>query len=150
MSAAPRKGTVLAFDFGLRRIGVAVGQWQTCTASPVTCLSAREGQPDWSAVQKLLDTWEPGCLVVGRPLNMDGSEQPITLAADKFARRLHGRFGLPVHRHDERLTSIEAEREMFQLLDTRQARRANLDARAACLILEGWFAESTDGAGPQP
>ncbi|RMF19924.1 MAG: Holliday junction resolvase RuvX [Gammaproteobacteria bacterium] len=134
---------VLAFDFGLKRIGVAVGQSVTGTASPETILSARDGQPDWHEVAALLETWQPQQLVVGLPLNMDGTDTSITPNARKFAKRLHGRFGLPVDLVDERLTTREVRHE----LDLRGGRRQSVtrvDALAAVVILESWFAQQAE------
>ena len=84
---------IIGFDFGTHNIGVAVGQTITGTASPLPALKAKDGQPDWSKVEKMIAEWQPKLLVVGLPLNMDGSEQPLTDLARKFANRLHGRFG---------------------------------------------------------
>ena len=94
---------MLAFDFGLRQIGVAVGNRETGTSQPLTTLRARDGIPDWAQVGTLLAEWQPGQLIVGQPLNMDGSESELSRLASKFGRRLEGRFGLPVQYMDERL-----------------------------------------------
>jgi putative Holliday junction resolvase len=99
-AAQPR--TLLAFDFGLKRIGVAVGQTQTRSASRLTTVSVKREHPDWTAIAKLIEIWTPDALVVGLPLNMDGSEQEMTLRAKRFGRQLEGRFGLPVHLVSER------------------------------------------------
>ena len=93
--------TIIGFDFGTKSIGVAVGQSITATASALTAISAKEGIPDWLIVENLLKEWQPERLVVGLPLNMDGTEQPLTQRARKFGNRLHGRFGLPVDFQDE-------------------------------------------------
>ena len=136
--------TVLAFDFGTQKIGVAVGQSLTQTATPLTELSAREGQPDWNQVASLIDEWQPQIFVVGVPVNMDGSEFDLTLRARKFGQRLHGRFGKPWHEMDERLTSFEA-REKSQIHHKRSTGRSSktalVDSVAASLILQSWFAE---------
>src|SRR5690554_6952006 len=108
-AAAPANAvTLLAFDYGLRQIGVAVGNRVLGTAQALTVLRARDGIPDWTEIARLLDEWQPGLLVVGDPLNMDDSVSPLAERARKFARRLHGRFGLPVVMADERLSSFEA------------------------------------------
>jgi putative Holliday junction resolvase len=127
--------TLLGFDFGSRRIGVAVGQRITGTASALTTLAARDGQPDWNQISKLLETWQPQALVVGQPLQLDGSRSDITAAAERFARRLEGRFRLPVYLCDERLSSHAAE----HWSDTRNAHRGGLDAAAAQIILQDWL-----------
>lgn len=131
-------GTVMAFDFGLKRIGVAVGQAVTRTGSPETILDARDGQPDWQVVGRLIEDWRPVQLVVGLPLNMDGTDTSITPNARKFANRLHGRFGLPVALVDERLTTREVRHELEQRGSARQSAR-RVDALAAVVILESWF-----------
>ncbi len=100
--------TFLAFDFGLRHIGVATAQTLTTTSTPLAILSAKCGTPDWDQIAALLAEWLPDALVVGLPLNMDGSESDMSARARKFANRLEGRFGLAVHMADERLSSREA------------------------------------------
>lgn len=133
--------TSLGFDYGLKRIGVAVGQSITGTASPLPALACRDGQPDWERVEALLKEWRPGALIVGLPYNTDGGEQPISTAARRFARRLTGRFGLPVYLVDERYSSASAE---ARLAETRQqgrrrVRKTDIDSAAACIILESWL-----------
>src|SRR5690554_7331154 len=104
---------VLGFDFGTSSIGVAIGQSITGTATPLTALRAKDGQPDWSQVERLLKEWQPDFVVVGLPLNMDGTEQPLTERARKFGQRLHGRFGIQVVYQDERLTTVAAKEYLF-------------------------------------
>ena len=142
MADKPKQlGTVLAFDFGLKRIGVAVGQGVTATASPLTSLKAVNQKTDWEGIARLLAEWRPDRLVVGLPLNMDGSEQELTRAARRFSRRLEGRFHLPVELVDERLSSVEARSRMAgETRDWRRAEQAGeVDRRAAQVILETWF-----------
>ncbi|WP_423063226.1 Holliday junction resolvase RuvX [Candidiatus Paracoxiella cheracis] len=127
----PKHNTLLGFDFGMRRIGVAVGQMITRTANPVAVLNARDGVPNWEHVQELIDTWNIDAIVVGIPLNMDGSKQPVTFAAQRFANKLSSRYGLPVYTVDERLTTLEAKRHQ----------QKELDSYAAKLILEQWLRE---------
>ncbi|WP_241488341.1 Holliday junction resolvase RuvX, partial [Winslowiella iniecta] len=105
--------TMLSFDFGTKSIGVAVGQQLTGTARPLTAIKAQDGIPDWNLIERLLKEWQPDLVVVGLPLNMDGTEQPLTARARKFANRLHGRFGVPVELHDERLSTVEARADLF-------------------------------------
>lgn len=132
---------LLGFDFGMRKIGVAVGQAITKSASPLTIIKAKDGIPSWTLVESLIKTWEADALVVGIPYNMDGSEQEISFAARKFAARLEVRYRLPVFLMDERLTTVEAKREW-------KARRGShlieqeVDSVAAKLILESWFREN--------
>ena len=136
-----RVETVLAFDYGLRWIGVAVGQSLTGTANPLPTLKARDGIPDWEQIAQLLEEWQPTRLVVGRPLNMDGSESELSQRADKFARRLHGRFGLPVAQCDERLSSFEAKGQILEQKQSRDFKAKQVDSLSAVLILESWFRE---------
>ncbi|MDT7525785.1 Holliday junction resolvase RuvX [Pseudidiomarina sp. GXY010] len=134
---------VLGFDFGTHSIGVAVGQTITGTASPLAALKAKDGQPNWDLVAKLIQTWQPKLLVVGLPLNMDGSEQPLTDLARKFANRLHGRFGLPVELQDERLTTVAAKEELFARGGYRQLQKDKIDSAAAQLILEDYLSHQS-------
>ncbi|WP_413737088.1 Holliday junction resolvase RuvX [Sodalis sp. RH21] len=131
--------TMMAFDFGTKSIGVAIGQEITCTARPLTAFKAQEGVPDWQQVEKLLQEWQPDVIVVGLPLNMDGTEQPLTLRARKFANRLHGRFGFEVVLHDERLSTVEARADLFERGGYRALNKGRIDAGSAVIILESWF-----------
>ena len=129
---------LLGFDYGTHKIGVAVGQPLTGTASPLETLGLVNNKPDWSRIARLLEEWQPQALVVGHPLEMTGREANNAEGAKKFARQLHGRFHLPVHMADERLTSREAW--------TRLGREAGkdptrVDSYAAKLILETWLNE---------
>ena len=129
----------MAFDFGLRQIGVAVGNTESRTSNALTVLRAREGQPDWEEVGKLILEWRPDLLLVGDPLNMDGSASEVGVRAARFARRLHGRFGLPVTQVDERLSSREA-REQARATGRRHDPKARpVDALAADIILRSWL-----------
>jgi len=132
---------LLGFDFGTHNIGVAVGQTITGTASPLPALKAKDGQPDWQKVEKMIAEWQPKLLVVGLPLNMDGSEQTLTDLARKFANRLHGRFGLPVELQDERLTTVAAKEELFARGGYRELSKDKIDSAAAQLILEDYLAQ---------
>jgi putative Holliday junction resolvase len=126
------QGTVLAFDFGLKHIGVASGQTITRTAAPLTTFDARDGRPDWEAVGKLVKEWRPVRLVVGLPLNMDGTESEMSERARRFAARLEAHTSVPVDMADERLTS-RAVRDSDQP-----------HAAAAALIAETWL-NAADG-----
>lgn len=130
--------TLLGFDFGTRRIGVAVGQEVTGTARPLTTLRSPNGAVDWEAVSRLIEQWRPDALVVGVPLHMDGTEQEMTRAARRFGNRLRGRYNLPVHTVDERLTSDEAER-LLRDAGRGGAEKGVIDAVAAQLILQAWL-----------
>ena len=134
---------VLAFDYGGRRIGVAVGQTLTGTASPAGTVPARGDGPDWTAVTACLRTWAPARLIVGLPYNMDGSDTVLTGACRAFGEGLARRFGLPVEFVDERLTSVAANEELREARRSgaraRRVRREDIDANAARLILETWL-----------
>lgn len=132
--------SVLSFDFGTKSIGVAVGQAITGTATPLAALKAKDGIPDWLQVEKLIKEWQPSLCVVGLPLNMDGSEQPLTDLARKFANRLHGRFGVQIHLQDERLTTTSVREALFERGGFRELQKGRVDSAAACLILEDYFA----------
>lgn len=131
--------SILAFDYGLKSIGVAVGQRLTGTASPLKALKAQDGTPDWEQIGKLLTEWQPELIVVGLPLNMDGSEQPFTARVHKFVNRLHGRFGVKVVTQDERLTTVEARAELFSRGGFKKLSKDAVDCLSAVLILESWF-----------
>jgi len=130
---------VLGFDYGTQKIGVAVGQSITGTARELCVLKAGDGVPHWDEIAKLLSEWQPDALIVGLPLNMDGSGSDISQRAEKFARRLHGRFNLPVHLHDERLSSFAARGERLSQGGGRKSRNKPIDALAAALIVEGFL-----------
>lgn len=134
--------TLLAFDFGTKSIGVAIGQQLTGTARPLPALKAQDGTPDWNKIEVLLKEWQPDRVVVGLPLNMDGSEQLITARARKFANRIHGRFGLQVDLHDERLSTVEARTELFERGGFRALSKGSIDSLSAVIILESWFENS--------
>ncbi len=133
-----RQGTILAFDFGTKRIGVAIGNTLTGTARPLTVLKANDGAPDWQQLTTLVTQWQPVQLVVGLPLNMDGTESELSTRARRFANRLGGRLSLPVATVDERLSSFEARGEIMRS-EQRPGARPEVDALAASLILETWL-----------
>lgn len=132
---------LLGFDFGLKRIGVAVGQGVTKTASPLQTLAAKSGVPDWHEIKKLISKWRPDALIVGIPLNMDGTEQKMSQHARAFADQLRKRCEIPVHEIDERLTSKEARARLFTQGGFKALQDGQVDAMAAQLILQNWFAE---------
>lgn len=138
--SAAANATFLCFDFGTKTIGVAVGQSVTGTASALTELRASDGVPEWSEVQRLIDEWQPHTVVVGLPLNMDGSESELSTRARKFANRIHGRFGVVVALADERLSSFEAKGEIIEREKSSDFKRHQVDSLAARLILESWLA----------
>jgi len=144
-------GTCLAFDVGLKRIGVAVGESRLRSARPLRTIDNRSGTPDWTAIDALLDEWRPVRLVVGLPFTADGGEQEMTRQARGFMKRLAKRSGIDTVGCDERHTSVEAGRaiagERAQGLRTRRAGRGDHDTVAAALILERWF-EACGEAAP--
>lgn len=131
--------TVLGFDFGTKRIGIAVGSTVTGSARPLLTLPARDGVPDWIRLTQVVVEWNPARLVVGLPLNMDGSDSEITVRARSFARKLSGRLVLPVDTIDERLTSFEARGEILRAGNSKQ--KQDVDALAAALIVQSWLAQ---------
>ncbi|WP_455209387.1 Holliday junction resolvase RuvX [Kaarinaea lacus] len=147
MTPFPR--TLLAFDYGTKRIGVAVGQELTKTATPLLTLDNPSGNIDWNAIDQLVTEWHPDAFVVGLPLNADGSEHHVSKAAKQFGNQLQARYNLPTYWIDERLTSSEAESmiaagrsgKKFRQKPgaKRQTAKARVDSVAAKLILESWF-----------
>lgn len=140
-------GTVLGFDVGSRRIGVAVGSAFGTGARALAVVDVHAQGPDWSAIDRLNKEWRPDGLVVGDPMTLDGGDQPIRKRAHAFARELHARYRLPVVMIDERASSIEAaQRFANERAEGRKRRRdaAALDAVAAAVIIERWFAAPQD------
>ena len=133
--------TLLGFDFGPRKIGVAVGQTITRSATPLTTLRSQDERPDWVRIGALIQEWRPSALVLGLPYNMDDTEVDWSPRVHRFARQLQGRFGLSVHLVDERLTSIEAQRRLSASPGRKPPTREAVDAAAAALILETWLSE---------
>lgn len=133
------KAYFLGFDFGTRSIGVACGQNVTMSAQALDALPAKNGQPDWQQIEALITQWQPAAFVTGLPLNMDGSEQVMTARSRKFAKRLHGRFGLPSHTVDERLTTVEARSALFNAEGYRGLEKGRVDSEAARILLESWL-----------
>ena len=126
--------TALAFDYGTRRIGVAAGQSLSASAEPVAAVAVDNGRVDFDAIAALVETWQPDVFVLGRPRRADDSRHPMEDAIERFARRLEGRYGRPVHRVDEHLSSWAGEARGGA--DT----AGGVDAAAAAVILETWFA----------
>jgi len=123
----------MGFDFGMKKIGIAIGQSITGTANPLAIITAKDGQPDWVALEKIVKQWQPNKFIVGLPINMDGTASEMSSKAEKFARRLTGRYDIPHQTWDERLTSFVAKEfaNPYELVD----------AIAAKLILESYFRE---------
>ena len=135
--------SALTFDYGERRIGVAFANRQTSLATPLTTLTASNGEPDWQELDALIAEWQPQILVFGVPYNMDGSDSPLTARAMAFADRMASRFALPTELVDERLTSVEASSELREQrqngIRKRRVRRDDIDRHAARLIAETWL-----------
>jgi putative Holliday junction resolvase len=143
MPEAPAQ-VILAFDFGLRRIGIASGDTVSATAAPCSTISVGDHGLDWLAIERLLRHFQPDLLVVGNPRNVDGSAGALSDAANRFAADLAARAGRPVHRTDEFASSLEAAERLRQQRHSGQRRRrvqrADIDSAAAAIILERWLA----------
>ena len=141
-TARADEAPILAFDFGTRRIGVAVGNTLTRIARPLTTIDAEANAARFSAIAALIDEWRPDLLVVGRAVHADGSEHEMTARAERFARQISGRFGLKVSCMDERFTSVAADAELAGAGIRGKDRKAARDAVAAQLILQSWLDET--------
>ena len=136
-------GTLIGFDFGERRIGVAVGETSTRIANPLGAIEERANDERFRAIGRIVDEWQPVGFVVGRPRHSDDSEHAVAKLAEKFARRLESRYHLPVEFIDETLTSAIAESELREIR-TRASRKSDVDALAAAMILQSYL----DGLAP--
>jgi putative Holliday junction resolvase len=134
--------TILAFDFGTRKIGVAIGNSLTRTARPLITIEEEANAARFERIAALIDEWQPDMLIVGRPLHADGREHGMTARAERFARQLSGRFGLTVALVDERFTTVAADAELASAGVHGKDRKAARDAVAAQLILQSWFDET--------
>ena len=139
--AAVTSGTVMAFDFGTERIGVAVGETSTGLAHPLTTIRGGTSEARFDAIAKLVAVWEPSHLLVGLPVHLDGTEHEMTARARRFARRLEGRFGIAVLLVDERLTTRDAASRLHAAGVNERRQRPVRDRVAAQTILETWLAE---------
>lgn len=135
----PDEKIFLGFDYGLKHIGVAVGQTLTRTAQALTSVRAHDGVADWNEIEKLIATWKPHALIVGNPLNMDGTPQWLTHKAQMFAKQLQQRYHLPVHLVDERLSTVEARAALFAAGGYKALQKKAIDSLSAKLILENWL-----------
>lgn len=131
--------TLLGFDFGTKSIGVATGQMVTATAQPLAAIKATDGIPNWDTIEKVIREWHPDLVVIGLPLNMDGTEQAVTQRAKKFANRLNGRFGVKIALQDERLTTASAKEFIFANGGYKALDKGKIDSISAALILESWM-----------
>ena len=132
---------MLALDFGLRHIGVAVGNTFSRTAQPLAIIKAKDGVPDWAALSSLAEEWRPDRIVVGLPINMDGSPSELSERASKFARQVEGRIGVVVSLVDERLSSREAKRSALAEGHRGDFAAEPIDDQAAAIILSTWLNE---------
>ena len=131
--------TVIAIDFGLRNLGIAVGNTISNTARPLTVMRARDGKPDWEALTSLLAEWQPDRVLVGHPLNMDGTESEMGLRAKKFSRQVEGRLNITVTMVDERLSSREAKALAREAGHPGDFSNEPVDDQAAAIILTTWL-----------
>jgi putative Holliday junction resolvase len=138
---------VLAFDFGMKRIGIAVGQTVTRSARPLVTIAAKAGTPNWVQVETLIKKWHPDAFVVGIPLNMDGTDQPITQHAREFSRLLQEKFNKPIFEMDERLSTKDARARLFAQGGYKALQGGQVDEVAAQLILQTWFDENLSENG---
>lgn len=132
-------GIFLGFDFGMRHIGYAIGQKSTRTATAGGTIPARAGIPDWQKLDLLLKKWQPEALIIGWPLNMDGSVQPLIEHVEQFAKQLQQRYQLPIHFVDERLTTKEARDRLFTAGGYKALTPSLVNGTAAQIILENWL-----------
>ncbi len=135
---------LLGFDFGMKRIGVAVGQTVTKTARPLETLKAKLGLPQWDRLNKIVQKWQPDAFVVGIPLNMDGTEQPLTANAKHFAQMLETRYQIPVYEMDERLSTKDARERIFNEGGFKALQDGQVDSVAAQLILQNWLIQQKE------
>lgn len=133
--------TVLGFDYGTRRIGVAVGQEITASARALITLSSNQGEPDWQQIARLIEEWQPALLVVGMPTSMDNQPHPLAQTVKDFGDQLKQRYNLPVEWIDEKLSSVEAEEILADssIAKHRRQDKAEIDKLAAQIILQSWL-----------
>ena len=134
--------TVMGFDFGTKSIGIAIGQELTGSASSLKAVKAQDGIPNWDHIAVQVAEWQPDLMVVGLPLNMDGTSQEVTFKAKKFANRLHNHYGIPVQTQDERLTTADAKARLFESGGYKNLGKGNVDNMSAVIILESFFESS--------
>jgi putative Holliday junction resolvase len=139
VTAQPSPATVLAFDFGTRRIGVAVGNTLARVARPLTTIDQHRHDERFAAIAALLEEWQPDVLIVGIPVHADGGAHAMTAQAQRFARELASRFRLPVEFADERWTTQLAQTALDRAGTGGRKGRAVRDQIAAQIILQGWF-----------
>jgi putative Holliday junction resolvase len=131
--------TVIGFDYGERRIGVATGQTITASATPLVTLNAVKQKPDWLSIEKIIAQWQPEALIVGLPVYLHGGDSEMTEKARRFSRQLEGRFHLPVHLINESLTSFAAEQHLTK---KNQHNKQEIDKIAAAIIVQSWLEQN--------
>lgn len=141
----PFSGTLLAFDFGVKRIGVAIGNTLLCCANPLTIINEEKTDARFSQIRALLEAWQPCMLVVGLPCNDDGTPHELTALCRRFAKRLKGRYNLPVILVDERYTSLSASTQLDEKGIHGRKQKALIDQYAAQQILQAYFDEPAAG-----
>jgi len=135
---------VIGFDYGTKKIGIAVGQTVTCTSRGLRQINVYNGEPNWEEIDSIIKDFNPFALVIGHPLNSDGKSQPITLAAESFAKALQTHYDLPVYCIDERLSTVEARRELFSTGGYKALSKKNIDMLSAQIILQEWLDRRRD------
>jgi len=137
--------TALGLDYGGRRIGVAVGSRESGSGSPLGAVSNRDDGPDWAALDRWVREWRPDVLVVGQPLNLDGTPHPLAPRIQRFCEQLTERYTLPVARVDERFSSFDAEERLREARASgrrgRKVQKGDIDALSAAILLDNWFSE---------
>ena len=124
---------IIAFDFGIKKIGVAVGQTSTYTSSPLLIIKNKDGKVNWEEINKLINEWKPELIIVGKPLNMDGTDSEIMKKVDRFLKKLKSLHHARYEYIDERLTTFEAKQILAE------NKNNNIDANAAKILIENWF-----------
>ncbi|MBK7355100.1 Holliday junction resolvase RuvX [Propionivibrio sp.] len=137
-------GTILAFDFGEKRIGVAVGECELGQAHPLTTIRSELNQDRFNTIAALIREWQPISLVVGLPVALDGTAHTMTARCTRFANQLRGRFGLPVDFAEERLSSVEAEEKLRESGHNSKSAREHIDALSAQIILQSFFERAAE------
>lgn len=133
---------VIAFDFGLKRTGVAVGNTVIGSATPECTLTSNDELPDWEGISKLFKEWQPSQIVVGMPIELDGTENPLKKRIDRFCNQIQGRYNIDVDQENEQFTSIEAAQRLKQLRQSGRKQKVSkdeVDKIAAAIILENWM-----------
>lgn len=139
ISYVERVQSVMAFDFGTQKFGIAIGQKMIESVNPLPLFKVRDGIPDWQQLHKIIQEWQPDLFLVGLPLNMDDTESELSLRAKKFARRLQHQTNILTYMIDERLSTREARQQLQHYQAQGQAKRLNADSLVAGLLIETWY-----------